>query len=98
MHNDTVNLSQQVVTTLNSANALSFLTDAGVAAADTKQGLKNFIQSIKVHNDQENIKQLLMRALDFDSNITDANILSLTTVDGLIALIPLTNSGREILA
>lgn len=96
-HADSINLSQQVLTTINAAGGLSFLTDTNVAAADTKAGLKAAIDAVKVHNDLEPIKIQLKRALDFDSNITDANILSLTTVAGLAALITQSNSGREIL-
>lgn len=86
-HNDTANLSSQVYGSIMRAKAMGFLTDAGVAAADTKAGLKAFIESIKGHNDQENWKILLKRALDYDAAITDAAILSLTTVDQLAALV-----------
>lgn len=97
-HNDTLNLSDQVLTTINRTSGMSFLTDATIASADTKQGLKDAINAVKVHNDQENWKIMLTRALDFDSSITDANILSLTTVAGLVNLLGLpANSSIEVL-
>ncbi len=95
IHNDEANLAAQVASTITRAGGLSFLTDATVAAADTKLGLKNAINAVAVHNDSANIKALLIRALDLNANITDANIAGLTTVAGLANLVgaPFTTTG-----
>ncbi len=95
-HNDVENLNYQVVSTLNRANTLGLLTDAGVAAADTKQGLINFVNSITLHNDQENLRLSVVRAINA-SGIVDADVLSLTTVAGLIAVMPVTTTSQEML-
>jgi hypothetical protein len=88
MHNDEYNLSQQVSTTINNAGELAFLTDATVAAADTKAGLVTAINTAAVgmHHDLRKMALNLTRVLNFNANITDANILALTTVAGLAAL------------
>lgn len=86
IHSDQENLAMQVSTTITRAGTMGFLSDATVAAADTKEGLKAAIRAVKVHNDTENIKLLLIAALDKNPNITDANILALTTVAQLAAL------------
>jgi hypothetical protein len=96
-HNETENLMLQVAGSLNRANSMAFLTDAGVAAADTRAGLLSFIDSVVVHNDQENWKTELKQAI-VASPITDADILSLTTVAGLIAVLPVSQSNNLILA
>jgi hypothetical protein len=96
-HNDVENLQLQVVGSLNRAEELLLLTDAGVAAANTKEGLKAFIDSVVVHNDQENWKTELKQAIDA-SGIADSDITALTTVAGLIALLPVTNTNQLILA
>lgn len=86
MHNDSVNLLTQVHSSINRAEELLFLTDALVAAADTKQGLINAINGVKVHADQENWKAELIRAIKV-SGIADSDITALTTVAGLAALL-----------
>ncbi len=92
-HNDQSPLLTQVYSTFLRTEELGLLTDATVAAADTRQGLKNAIDNVKVHNDQENWKIELKRAIDA-SGITDAQIAPLTTVAGLLALldVPATTS------
>lgn len=63
------------------------LTDAGVAAADTLVGLQTFIQGVSVHADQVNYKDQLKKAVLVNQNeVTDATVLSLTTVAGLTGL------------
>ncbi len=94
--NDNENLLYQVASTLNRTNSLGWLTDATVTAADTRQGLINAINAVSVHNDQENLKLGLIRAINV-SGLVDADILSLTTVAGLIALIPVTTTSQEII-
>jgi hypothetical protein len=86
MHNEDVNRVTQVYSTINRAEELGFLTDAKVAAADTKQGLINAINATVVHADQENWKAELIRAIKV-SGIADSDITSLTTIAGLVALL-----------
>jgi hypothetical protein len=95
-HTDTENLNYQVVSSLNKANSLTWLTDAQVAAADTRAGLKAAINAAVVHGDQENLKLGLLRAIDA-SGLSDSDVLSLTTVAGLIALFPVTTTSQEII-
>lgn len=90
-HNDEENRLLQVTSTLNRANSMAFLTDATVAAADTKAGLKAAINATSVHADQEGWKIMLTDAIDV-SGLADSDILSLTTVAGLIALLPANTS------
>lgn len=97
-HNDAENLALQATSTLNRANSLGFLTDATVAAADTKVGLKMAIDAVVVHVGQENMKLLLKKAIDSDPNITDAAVLNLTTVAGLIALTGISTTSQAVLA
>jgi hypothetical protein len=85
-HADTINLAVQVNNSIQRAGAMSFLTDATVAAADTVAGLRTAINAIRPHADQEPWKIMFLRVLDKDPNITDANVLALTTVAGLAAL------------
>lgn len=88
MHNDEYNLSQQISTTINNMGELAFLTDATVAAADTKAGLIAALNAAAAgfHHDARKIVLLFTRALDHNANITDANILNLTTVAQLAQL------------
>ncbi len=83
---DTTNLSTLVGTTQNRGAAVGILTDAIVAASTTVQGLKDNIMAVKVHNDQENYKFVVTKALDKDPAITDAAVNGVTTVAGLVAL------------
>jgi len=86
VHNDTINLSTLVGTTQNRGLAVGILTDAMVAASTTVQQLKDQILAAKVHNDQENYKFVVTKALDHDAAITDAAVNGVTTVAGLVAL------------
>lgn len=87
-HNDEYNLAQQVSTTINNMGELGFLTDATVAAADTKAGLIAALNAAAsgFHHDARKIVLLFTTALNHNPNITDANILNLTTVVGLAQL------------
>lgn len=91
-YNDTTNLSQQVAQTLVRGQSVGFLTDVLVLPATTKAGLKAAIMAVAVPNDQVNLKIAILRALDFDPNITDAAIASADTVAGLIALTGVTGA------
>lgn len=92
-HNDVENRNLTAVSSLNRANTLSFLTDALVAAADTRAGLKSAIDGVVVHNDAENIKLRLKTGIDV-AGLADADIASLTTVAGLIALLEVSTTAQ----
>lgn len=80
-------LSRSQGRAFNLAGGISFLTDAGVTAADTLVGLQSFIQAASGHADQYNYKDRLKKAVLANQNeVTDATVLSLTTVAGLTAL------------
>lgn len=86
-HADVLMLSRHQGRAFNLAGALGFLTDAGVAAADTLVGLQTFIQSINGHADQNNYKDRLKKAVLANQNeVTDSTVNALTTVAGLTAL------------
>ena len=86
-HSDTIFLSRSQGRAFNLAGNLSLLTDSNVAAADTLVGLQSAIQAVNVHSDQVNYKDRLKKAVLVNQNeVTDATVLSLTTVAGLTAL------------
>lgn len=86
-HNDTMNLALQVYTTFQRAEELGFLTDSGVAAADTKAGLINFVNGVSgIHAEMENWRPEIIRSIN-RSGLADADIAGLTTVAGLLALL-----------
>ena len=71
---------------MNRAEDIGLLTNAGVIAADTIAGLQAFINGASVHADNQNYKARMNAALTKDAGITDAAVLNLTTVAGLVAL------------
>lgn len=85
-HADTLNLSRRGGGIIYRAGRLGLLTDAGVAAGDTKAGLDSFVDSVSVHADQQFLKARTKKAFRTDEAITDAAIAPLTTVAGLVAL------------
>lgn len=72
------------------ANAgYAILNNTNVAAANTTQGLKDAIDAAPVHADESYTKERFKRAVDLgsaDGSFTDARILGLTTVTGLVEL------------
>lgn len=86
MHADVLRLSTMAGASINRAGGLGLLTDAGVAAADTLNGLDTFVNGVAVHADQYNYKPRVKLAWRVDAGITDATVLSLTTVAGLSGL------------
>jgi hypothetical protein len=85
-HADETQLSTFVGSTINRAGAVGILTDAGVAAADTLDGLDAFINGVNVPGDISPLKAYVKAAIRKDAGITNATVLSLTTVAGLAAL------------
>ncbi len=67
----------------------ALLTNTNVAAANTVQGLKDAIDATACHADESFTKERFKRAVDLgsaDGSFTDARILGLTTVTGLVEL------------
>jgi len=89
-HADTQPLSKRIGATINQASAYGFLTNTNVAAADTLNGLDSAVEVVKnspaFHADQRYPARQIKEAYRKDAGITDATILSLTTVAGLVAL------------
>lgn len=86
-HSDQQFLSRAQGRGFNLAANIGLLTNSGVAAADTLVGLQNFMQSVTVHSDQVGFKNPLKRSVLANQNeVTDATVLGLTTVAGLVAL------------
>lgn len=92
LHADQLSLSTRIGGNIYRAGRMNLLTDAGVEAADTIAGLESFIDSVAVHADQAGFKDRIKDGLRKEPNITDVNILALTTVAGLVAL---TNAGAN---
>lgn len=95
-HADTQPLSKRVGGTINLGGVMGLLTNSGVAAANTLAGLDTFIDGVNpsLHADQQRFAAPLKAALRRDQNITNDNILSLTTVAGLTALTDLGTGTR----
>lgn len=91
VHSDLNAHVRKVAANLRTAQEEALLTDTTVAAADTVAGLKTAIDNAVVHAAVLPTKDRVKRAIDAGAaagELTDAAILSLTTVAGLIALIP----------
>lgn len=86
MHADTLRLSNMSGGTIQRGGNVSLLTDAGVTAADTLAGLDSFVNGVNVHADQYNYKARVKLGWRTTAEYTDAAVLSLTTVAGLVAL------------
>ncbi len=95
LHVDAVPLNRLVGDTVLSAGNVStnsgfgFLTDTNVAAADTVTGLISAVDNATCHADQIPMKartDLAITLGTYDGSFTDARILSLTTVTGLVGL------------
>lgn len=98
LHQDALGLSAAAGRGLQFANYASFLTDTTVAAADTVAGLRTALAAAAVHKDVEPARNRISRAIDMGvaaGELTDAAILSLTTVAGLIALLTGLPSGDK---
>jgi hypothetical protein len=95
LHADAVYLNRLIGDNMLSAgnvtanSGYAFLTDTNVAAADTVTGLTAAVDAASAHADQSYAKARFDLAITlgtYDGSFTDARILSLTTVAGLVGL------------
>lgn len=89
MHADQIRLSKEIGSNLRAAGDMGFLTDTTVAAADTNAGLIAAVDASVVHAALLPAKPRVDRAIVlglYDGTLTDANILSLTTLEGAVDL------------
>jgi hypothetical protein len=99
LHADAQNLDKLVGDTLLSAGNIStnsgyaIYTNTNVTSADTVQGLRDVLTTAAApgttHADVQPVLARVNRAIDLgvaDGSLTDARILSLTTVQGLVEL------------
>jgi hypothetical protein len=95
LHADALPLNKLIGDTVLSASDLStnagygFLTATNIAAADTVVGLIAAVDAATAHADQIPMKartDLAITLGTYDNSFTDARILSLTTVAGLVGL------------
>ena len=95
LHADALYLNRLIGDNMLSAGNIStnsgygILTDTNVAAADTVAGLTAAIDNATVHADVVPTKarfDLAVTLGTYDGSFTDARILSLTTVTGLVGL------------
>lgn len=95
LHADAIPLNRLVGDTVLSAGNIAansgfgFFTNTNVAAADTVAGLRSALDAASAHADQIPMKartDLAITMGTYDSSFTDARILGLTTVTGLVEL------------
>jgi len=95
LHADAIPLNRLVGDTVLSAGNVStnsgyaLLTDSSVAASDTVAGLISAVDNATCHADQVPMKartDLAITLGTYDGSFTDARVLSLTTVTGLVQL------------
>lgn len=94
LHADQLRLSTNIGGVIFRGGKENLLTDAGVTAADTLNGLDAFIDSQAVHADQAFFKRRIKTALRKTADITDAAVLNLTSVAGLYGLTNMGANGR----
>ncbi len=95
LHADSIALSYREGGTFRRAGSFGFLTDTTVAAADTNQGLQDAVTNSVVHADELPAKSRVNRTLVLGlatGEVTDARVLALTTIEGLVGLTWLTNT------
>ncbi len=95
LHADQVALSQRLGGTYRKAGDYAFLTNTTVAAADTYAGLLSAVSAASVHADFVPAKHRVNRALtlgNYSSEVTDARVNALTTVEGLVGISCVTNT------
>ena len=89
LHADQIGLSFRMGGSIRKAGDFAFLTDTNVAAADTKAGIVSAMNAAVVHADVTSALHREQRAFTMGSDsgeFTDALILALTTVEGLVGL------------
>lgn len=95
LHADEIALSFREGGTFRRAGSFGFLTDTTVAAADTNQGLQDAVTNSVVHADIVAAKTRVNRTLTYglaSGEVSNARVLSLTTIEGLVGLTTLTNT------
>ena len=95
LHADEIAFSFREGGTYRRAGSFGFLTDATVAAADTNAGLQNAVTNSSVQAEFEPAKWRVNRTLTYGLNsgeVSNARVLPLTTVEGLVGLTTLTNT------
>ena len=93
-HADQTRLSTNIGGSIYRAGRINMLTDAGVTAADTLNGLDAFIDAVVLHADQNLAKDRVKDSYRKDINISDSAVLNLTTVAGLYGLTNMGANGR----
>lgn len=94
LHADEVALSLREGGTFRRAGSFGFLTNATVAAADTNQGLQDAVTNSSVHADCLAAKNRVIRTIVYGGvtgEVSNARVLALTTIEGLVELTALTN-------
>jgi|ERR1051325_1917659 hypothetical protein len=89
LHADQIEHSKRIGANLRSAGEQGLLTNTTVAAADTNAGLQAAVDAASVHADANPAKDRIKRAIDYgkqSDELSDANILGLTTLAGAEAL------------
>jgi len=100
LHADEIALSYREGGTYRRAGGagFGFLSDTTVAAADTNQGLQDAVTNSVVQADSVPAKGRVNRTLTYglaSGEVTDARVLSLTTVEELVGLTWLTNASYQ---
>lgn len=92
-HADQTELSKNIGREIRRAQEIGWITDAGVTAANTVDGLKTAVSTAAAadttHGETAPIANSVLRSIDQGREIgdfSDAAILNLTTVDALVAL------------
>lgn len=95
LHADEIALSYREGGTYRRAGSFGFLTNTTVAAADTNQGLQDAVTNSVVQAEFVPAKARVNRTLAYglaSGEVSNARVLSLTTVEELVGLTWLTNS------
>lgn len=90
IHGDAVPHSLRIAANIRAARELSLLTDATVAAADTNAGLQAAVTAAASHADVGSAADRINDAIQYgeeSGELSDSNILGLTTIVGLLALL-----------
>lgn len=104
LHGDERRLSYEIGSNVRAGGAIGYLTDTNVAAADTNAGLQTAVDTKvsgnTIHGEYRPGAQRIKRAIDAGNSATfsmqDADILGLTTVEGLADLTQNTDGAAAI--
>lgn len=89
LHADEIALSYREGGTLRRAGSFGFLTNATVASANTNQGLQDAVTNSVVQAEFIPAKSRVNRTIEYgdaSGELSDARILSLTTIEELVEL------------